>query len=328
MPKARKHLISVESTPYYHCVSRCVRRAFLCGDDTFSGQSYEHRRSWVEKRILKLGQLFCIDVCAYAVMSNHYHVVLHINTQAQKALPDHEVLTRWFTLFKGSQLVSRYFAEEPLTDAEDEAIRTIAAEWRERLGNISWFMKVLNEGIAKEANFEDQCTGRFWEGRFKSQALLDEAAVAACMTYVDLNPVRAAMANTPENSDHTSAKKRIAEAKKTPAGQDHPYQPKTLFPFTGYENQQRTEGLPFRLQDYLVLLDWTGRIIRQDKRGSIDAKTPDILTRLELDPDSWLNSCQCFEARFGYFAGAIDKVKAIAADLGYQRAPRASTIPI
>ncbi len=100
MPRPRKSLISIDATPYYHCVSRCVRRAFLCGIDVYNGQNYEHRRGWVERRILKRGQLFCIDVYAYAVMSNHYHVVLHINSQLQASLSTQQVLERWLTIFK------------------------------------------------------------------------------------------------------------------------------------------------------------------------------------------------------------------------------------
>ena len=75
MPKPRKTLVSLDATPYYHCVSRCVRRAFLCSQDTLAGQKYEHHRKWVEDRLLELANIFEIDFAVYAAMSNHYHVV-------------------------------------------------------------------------------------------------------------------------------------------------------------------------------------------------------------------------------------------------------------
>ena len=79
MAIARKCQISLVDTKYYHCISRCVRRAFLCGEDRFTGKSYEHRRGWVEGKLLELAKVFCIDVCAYAVMSNYTHLVLYVD---------------------------------------------------------------------------------------------------------------------------------------------------------------------------------------------------------------------------------------------------------
>ncbi|MEJ2063345.1 MAG: hypothetical protein P8X74_08740 [Reinekea sp.] len=128
--------------------------------------------------------------------------------------------------------------------------------------------------------------------------MLDEQALAACLAYVDLNPVRAQMAETPEQSDYTSAQKRIQCAQQTESTQDHPNQPNTLFPFVGNPRQPMPEGLPFKLEDYLQLLDWTGRILRDDKRGAIFEKAPPILKRLNIDPKNWMYSTQHFEHSF------------------------------
>jgi hypothetical protein len=85
MPKPRKSLVAVESTPYYHCVARCVRRAFLRGIYSASGHNYEHRRAWLEERLLGLPKIFAIGIAAYSILSNHYHALLHINTACAKS---------------------------------------------------------------------------------------------------------------------------------------------------------------------------------------------------------------------------------------------------
>ena len=223
MPKARKSQVSIEATPYYHCVSRCVRRAFLCGKDSQSGQDFEHRRQWIEDRLLALAGIFAIDIAAYAILSNHYHVVLHIDVDKARDWSMREVCSHWHELFSGYNLSTRYLAGEPLSTTEEEQLNIKVEDWRQRLVDISWFMRCLNEPIARQANQEDKATGRFWEGRFKSQALLDEKALAACMAYVDLNPIRAGMAETPETSDHTSVKQRIEHQNKT-----SPVNPETI----------------------------------------------------------------------------------------------------
>ncbi len=161
MPRPRKQLISLDTTPYYHCVSRCVRRAFLCGADPLTQQSYEHRRQWVEKRIEELAAIFAVDVAAYAVMSNHTHLVLHINSVKMHSWTDREVCERWHKLFKGTLLTQKYANQEPLEDIEAETVTATLAQWRLRLGDISWFMRCLNEPIARRANAEDNCTGKW-----------------------------------------------------------------------------------------------------------------------------------------------------------------------
>ena len=296
MPKPRKNQVSLDATPYYHCISRCVRRAYLCGDDKHTGKNYEHRKQWIEDRILQLGEIFAIDVCAYAVMSNHYHIVLHINAAKAHKWSNIEVTQRWHQLFKGTLLTHKFLKNETLNQAETDVIQEKIALWRTQLMDISWFMRALNEPIARESNREDKCTGRFWEGRFKSQALLDDAALAACMAYVDLNPIRAKIANTPETSENTSVKKRIDDLRTS--------KPNTLYPFVGNPREPMPEGLPFHLMDYLELVDWTGRIIREDKRGAIDNHLPPILDRLNIEPKHWLYLTRNFESRFKNLVGS------------------------
>ncbi|MCG5501391.1 transposase [Ectothiorhodospira lacustris] len=214
MTQPRATLISLEETPWYHVVSRCVRRAFLCGKDPLTGADYAHRRAWIEGRILSLSSVFAIDIAAYAVMSNHYHVVLRVDLSRTHAWTIEQVLVRWTQLFTGPAPVQRYLSDDRvrLSAAEMAQVEELAEIYRARLHDISWFMRVLNESIARQANQEDGVKGRFWEGRFKSQALLDEQALLAAMAYVDLNPIRAGIADDLERSDYTSVARRIRNA--------------------------------------------------------------------------------------------------------------------
>ena len=321
MPKPRKQQVSIEDTPYYHCISRCVRRAFLCGTDSVTGESYEHRRGWLENKLLELPQVFAIQIAAYAIMSNHYHVVLYVDSDSSKCWTNEEVIERWHSLFKGNLLSQRFMRGDELNKADLARLRIYITEWRSRLTDISWFMRVLNESIAREANLEDDCTGRFWEGRFKSQALLDEAALAACMAYVDLNPIRACMAKTPEDSNHTSIKCRAEKAKTAHSPNHLHQQPKELLPFAGNPRQEMPKGIAMKLTDYLELVDATGRIVRDDKRGFISDSSAKILERLGLDEDRWLSMTQNFENTFSTFAGNEEKLRSTCERLQYQRPP-------
>ena len=316
MPRPRKTLVSLEATPYYHCTSRCVRRAFLCGKDQHSGRNYEHRRQWIEDRLLFLAGIFAIDIAAYAIMSNHYHVVLYVDQQRCRDWSDAEVIERWHRLFRGSALSQRFSRGELLGSAEQHALAEQVSEWRQRLVSISWFMRCLNEPIARDANREDDVTGRFWEGRYSSQALLDEKALVACMAYVDLNPIRARLATTPETSKHTSVQRRIkkARAKQLPNRIDQ--QPAQLLPFAGNPRNDAPTGLPFRLTDYLELVDWSGRILREDKKGAIADERPAILKRLQLDPRHWSYLTQNFEHPFKHLVGAAHHVRRACVTLG------------
>ena len=321
MPKPRHIQVSLEATPYYHCVSRCVRRAFLCGTDAHSGQSFEHRRQWIEDKLHELTRIFALDLCAYAVMSNHYHVVLYVDAAQAEGWSRKEVISRWHQMFNGTLFSQRHLRGEALSQVELRVLDKDVTLWRQRLMEIRWFMRVLNESIARQANAEDNCTGRFWEGRFKSQALLDEAALAACLTYVDLNPIRADMAKTPETSDHTSIQQRISKAQAAHSPNHLTQQSKGLLPFAGYPRQDSPKGLPFRLTDYLELVDWTGRSIREDKRGAIDETLPPILERLNIEPKHWLYLTKHFESRFKGLVGTAYQLNRVCEKLGYQRVP-------
>jgi len=318
MATARNQQVSLIDTHYYHCISRCVRRAFLCGDDKVTGQSFEHRRGWVEDKLLTLSQTFAIDVCAYAVMSNHTHLVLCVDVEQAKTWSMHEVVTRWHQLFKGTLITQQYLRGETLIKPLQNMLEETAEVYRARLTDISWFMRILNESIAIQANKEDGCTGRFWEGRFKSQALLDEAAVMACMAYVDLNPIRANIATTPENSDYTSIQQRISAAKKA-------QQSNQLCPFVGNPRQDTPKGLPFELKDYIELVELTGRCIREDKRGYIDSNLPPILTRLNISAENWLTLATQFRK---IFHGAVGNPEALTEFCQHQHLKKRATVSV
>lgn len=346
MTMPRYSQISVEDTPWYHVVCRCVRRAFLCGLDSASGHCYEHRRGWIEERIGQLSSVFAIDAAAYAVMNNHYHLVVRVDSERAQQWSDYEVLRRWTQIFSGPLLVQRYLEKgqrHKLSEGETINVNRYVDLYRSRLCDLSWYMRVLNETIARKANAEDNCTGRFWEGRFKSQALLDEQAVLMAMSYVDLNPVRAGMADTPEKSSHTSIAKRlnkgsihaITQALQGQRGQDpeqhqQPRQntnPKAgtlrceaslsqlpaapLMPFEPTETLPT--GIPFSFEDYTELVDHLGRIEAPGKRGYIDAKTPGILKRLGLDAEEFISHSEELLQTFSQAIGSPQNLIDLAA---------------
>ncbi len=317
MTRARKTLISLATTEYYHCVSRCVRRAFLCGDDAVSGVCYEHRRQWLENRLLFLAQYFAIDIAAYAIMSNHYHIVLHVDRSKAQGWSNAEVVRRWHGVFSGTMLSKQFLDGEVLDEGQMLALCKLIACWRERLMDISWFMRSVNQTIACQANKEDKVSGRFWEGRFKSQALLDESALLACMVYVDLNPIRAQMATTPETSDHTSIQRRIRDwlngNKINPCHR--------LMPFTvESQSESNTPSLPLSLPAYMELVDQTGRIMREDKHGAIDGASLPILERLHISSENWMYLAWNFHSPFRNLVGGYYRIKQACQLMGQTRA--------
>lgn len=314
MGYARKNLVSLQDTPYYHCIARCVRRAWLWGVDEYAGKDYSHRKQWVLDRIAQLSAVFAIEVCAYAVMSDHYHLVLYVDDKRACAWTKHAVVERWTQLFHAPSTVKRWASGEAL-EAEREVAEAIVEEWRNRLRDVSWFMRCLNEHLARLANAEDECSGRFWEGRFKSQALLDEAGLLTAMAYVDLNPIRAGIAKSPEESEFTSIYERI---KRLNVGAKRRHRSTAMIRLRLFTDEvaKGDPAIPFTLHGYLALVDWSGRSIRDDKPGAIDAALPPILDRLGIEAESWKLLMSRRGTLFGRAMGKLNAMRLHAAALG------------
>jgi REP element-mobilizing transposase RayT len=261
----------------------------LCGTDRATGRRFDHRKEWIEQRLAQLSEMFAIDLLSYAIMSNHYHVTVRLDKNQAMSWSDDEVASRWARNFS---------VRKPVTPAQ-------IVRWRNRLFDLSWFMGCINEPIARRANKEDGCKGHFWEGRFKCQALLDDPAAIACMVYVDLNPIRASMAQTPESSLHTSIKARID-------GRDA-----HLAKFRG---TGASDGflIPLKFEEYLSLVDWTGRQIRRNKKGRIPDFLPPILDRLDSDRNRWVAEMKNFGNWYCRAVGSLHALEAYCKHLGQQ----------
>lgn len=310
MTYPRAHLIDRENPGFYHLISRCVRRAWLCGQDPVTGRSYDHRRQWIEDRLLKLASCFTVELYAYAVMSNHYHIVLFIDPKAPQALSVEEVARRWITICpptrRGQVDWTQFEARVQALMEDGERLETC----RRRLGDLSWYMRFMNEHIARRANAEDACKGRFWEGRFESNALLDERSAYGCMTYVDLNPIRAGMTTRLEDSQHTSVKRRIEEVQAGRVKLSESLRPLNAAP------TDAPPRLEISLAGYLSLVDSTGRIVREDKAGAISAETISALDRLIDRGDEWLAFVCQFRDPHRRAFGSIEALRTLCDRLG------------
>jgi len=324
MTQARKAVVSIDEVGIYHCISRCVRRAFLCGEDSYSGKNYEHRRGWVRERIEFLSGLFGMEILAYAVMSNHLHLVVRSRPDLVSTWSEREVAERWCRLFRGKAAIERgdlydvVKFQQLLGDAEALEL------CRERLKDLSWFMRCLSEPLARRANKEDECSGRFWEGRFKCQRLLDEGAILACMAYVDLNPVRACIADGLEDSDFTSVYDRVvskrAAARLQALGEvKQPTYPQKQQIQREQRRQGRSKWLldldgaesPFEGVDtdyYLRLVEWTGQNLRADKPGYIPVDLETVLDRFGLDAENWSRNVKRYGSLFHRIVGPADQL--------------------
>lgn len=304
MTRPRSHIAPPDIAGTYHCVQRCVRRAFLCGVDHYSGRSFEHRKDWIEARIHLVAECYAVAIHAYAVMSNHLHLVVRIDPSAASTWRDEEVAARWVQLFpprEDTEAAIEYKRMRVLTDPARLALI------RRRLGSLSWLMRCLVEPIARRANREDGCKGRFWEGRYKCQALCDECSVLAAMAYVDLNPIRAGIADDLEASAHTGVATRIAIAQSNPAMLTRP-----LKPIAG----NLAPALNLSTADYLQLLDWTGRTLAPDKRGRIAKDAPAIVSIIDRNPACWTTRVAAYGNDWARAAGSAQHLIALAERIG------------
>jgi len=333
MTMARRLLVDETLTPWYHCISRAVRRAFLCGLDPVSGRDYSHRKTMIQSRLRQLTGLFAVECAGFAVMDNHLHLLLRLDSAAAGKWNDEQVARRWASVFPPRATL----------DANGKQVKSLleswvtrhAADWRwvaerrERLASLSWFMKCLKEPIARAANKEDGCTGAFWEGRYRSIAVLDEESLLATCAYIDLNPVAAGVAKTPETSRHTSLRARLdhcksqgklAELKEglsTETSRPELERGHWLLPIEDRRRQGDSRaGLldGFNLSCYLRLVDWTSRVVRNGK-ARVSGEMKSIFERLHLNAGRWQQTMTllCGQRKLiGAFAGGSVRLAKVA----------------
>ena len=325
MTTARREIVDPDVTRYYHCTSRCVRDAFLCGP------GFEHRKRWLEHRIEHLAKYFAVSVAGFAIMDNHFHVLVRLDCDDVGNWSDEEVVRRWMAIYPPKGIK---WDDETNVQGWIERYRQNpkkVKDYREWLADLGWFMKCLKEPLSRMANEEDNKKGAFWASRYNSTAVLDEEGVLAVCAYIDLNPVAAGTAKTPETSNHTSIKQRVSHVcqkgkldtlKSAQQGsitasrkignveQDHwliPFEDRR--PHTNAKPASDREGMleKFTVGNYLLLVEYTGRLFRQGK-ARISDEIREIFERLETSFEKWIDlvnrMLQAKSLRGRCFAGA------------------------
>lgn len=342
---SRAELFDPHEVAVAHVFARTVRRCFLFGEDPISGKNFNHRKQWIEDHLQDFAASFGIDLLSFAILSNHFHLILRSRPDVVASWDDTEVARRWLSLCPRRRHADGS-AQEP-TETELNTIRRCPvrlAEIRSRLSNISWWMRLLCQRVAMRANREDEENGRFFQDRYKAVRLLDEASLLACAAYVDLNPIRAAIAETLETSDHTSLQRRIEALKHETqdAVQDEkqsrvppPMRRKVALPLRKKADSflaplsidergdaagpcpSVTPGrcsdkgfLALSLVDYLQLLDWTARRVARGGPGVTPSTTPPVLQRLGLEATAWTELVRDFGRLFATVAGRPSSVDA------------------
>lgn len=288
MTIARNHQIFLNEPTYFHLISRCVRRAYLCGKDKHSGKRYDHRKRWLKKRLFELSELFFIDLYGYVIMSNHYHLVIKTRPDKSYLASNQQIAQRWCRIFSCQGNTNEARQKDLSNDIEKIKL------YRKRLCDISWFMRCLNESLARMANKEDKCSGRFWQGRFQSQLLLDESAVYTCMVYVDLNPIRAGIAQTPLDYKYSSVFHR-----KNQQLLDEKIKPLNV----------SEEYLDLHLSEYISLVNETALCVQNISSDFDFINTFPILTKLKLKIPGYLDATQSLTDLFYRAVGRVDQLE-------------------
>ncbi|MFH1139601.1 MAG: hypothetical protein V1816_26280 [Pseudomonadota bacterium] len=304
MAIARGNIVREGEKGVFHVTAKCVRGAYLGGTDPSSGKSYEHRRAWILSRLKRLTEGFGVKILAYAFMPDHFHLAAWTRPDLLAACSGPDLARRWLlvSLKKPQEQISEQFDEQ---DVDALAGRP---EWvteaRERLGSLSWFMRCFNEYIARRANKEDGYRGRFWDGRFKCQSILDDSALLTCMAFIDLNPIRSGLAGSLEDSAPAAIALRLAAAQNDSGAGDWLYPFHDQVPAGG-----GGDALPFNFKDYHELLEWTGGKIRAGEAGVVPENLLPLLNGLEIDPGLWLEIVRGFSRMFFLAAGKAESMK-------------------
>ena len=332
----RSDLISPDESCIVHVFSRVVRRCFLLGDDPLTGKNYDHRKVWIEDMLKHHAAYFAIDLLCYSLLCNHFHLILKTQPDIVKSWTSREVARRWLMLCPKRKAPDGSPAEpkeSEINSIVNDAVKL--KQIRSRLSDISWWMRLMCQKIAIRANKEDQLTGRFFEGRFKGVKILDETGLLACAAYVDLNPIRAALAQTIEESAYTSAQRRIESLQSPEQRADRFLAPLTIDELRDELGSRPSSSgyrcsdngfLNMSVEDYLALLDWTARQPVAGKSGVTPADTPEILERLGLDADVWCELSRDFGTLFSLVAGrpaAIDQARTLGRQARFHAQPRA-----
>lgn len=333
---ARAEIFDPSEVAIVHVMARTVRRCFLLGFDPVTSRNYDHRKDWIENKLRHLAASMGIDLLSYALMSNHFHLILRSRPDVVENWSDEEIARRWLSLCPTCkrrrtrrQEVNSHeqYIATALTQADIDSIRNNPkklSQIRSRLSDISWWMRLLCQHIAQRANSEEGGgLGRFWQSRFKAVRILDEASLLACSSYVDLNPIRAAMAEKLEDTQYNSAIRRIDALKSSMSNSQHHTPDNFLAPITIDEskdpigihpstNRERCSDkgyLSMPSSDYLHLLDWTARQLRMDQPGCTPEDLPPVLERLGLELGEYIDQVQFFGSMFSSAAGRPQSLK-------------------